>query len=325
MSQPTGPSRSQLSLRGAVDLAAVAARAERREQAANGAALGAGGAGPSSGVVIDVTEEQFQAEVVERSLDVPVVIDLWAQWCEPCKQLSPVLERLAREYAGRFLLAKVDIDANPRLGQVFQAQSIPMVVAVVKGQPVPLFQGALPEAQVRAYLDELLRVAEANGVTGRVPLGPDDEAVAGAADAPAEPPLPPLHQEAFEAIERGDLDAAAGAYQQALAQAPADADARAGLAQVNLLRRTEGADLVAARAAAADRPTDPAAQLLAADLELLGGHVEDAFTRLVDTVRVTAGDEREQVRSHLVELFEVVGLDDPRVAVARRALSAALF
>ncbi len=324
MSQPTGssPAPSQVSLRGAVDLAAVAAQAKRREQGAGGGPAAAS----SSGVVIDVTEEQFQTEVVDRSMDVPVVIDLWATWCEPCKQLSPVLESLAREYAGRFLLAKVDVDANPRLGQVFQAQSIPMVVAVVKGQPVPLFQGALPEAQVRAYLDELLKVAEANGVTGRVAVGDDNGTGEPAESAePAEPPLPPLHQQAYDAIDRGDLDAAAAAYEQALSQAPADAEAKAGLAQVNLLRRTEGVDVTAARAAAADAPADPAAQIMVADLDLLGGHVEDAFVRLVDTVRVTSGAEREQVRAHLVELFEVVGGDDPRVAVARRSLSTALF
>jgi putative thioredoxin len=310
-----------VSLRGAVDLAAVAAQAKRREQAA-GASGASGTPGAASGVVVDATEESFQA-VVEQSMTVPVVVDLWAEWCGPCKQLSPVLERLAAEYGGRFLLAKVDVDANPRLGQLFQAQSIPMVVAIVKGQPVPLFQGALPEQQVRAYLDELLRVAEANGVSGRLDVG--EAPVEAAAETPAEPPLPPLHQKAYDAIEAGDLDAAAAAYEQALAQAPADSEAAAGLAQVNLLRRTQDVDPQSARDAAAAAPSDPAAQIIVADLDLLGGHVEDAFTRLVDTVRVTSGDDREQVRKHLVELFEVVGSDDPRVTAARRALSTALF
>jgi putative thioredoxin len=308
-----------MSLRGAVDLAAVAAQSQRRQRtAANGGSAAAGG--PASGVVVDVTEADFQQVVVEQSMTVPVIIDLWATWCQPCKQLSPVLERLAEEYAGRFLLAKVDVDANPRLGQVFQAQSIPMVVAVVKGQPVPLFQGALPEQQVRAYVDELLRVAEANGVTGTLsatPAGPDDEE--------AEPQLPPLHQEAYEAIERDDLAAAAAAYQQAILQDPNDELAKAGMAQVSLLLRTQGADPEQARAAAADAPADPKAQILVADLDLLGGHVEDAFARLVDTVRVTSGDERDQVRAHLVELFEVVGTTDPRVVTARRALTSALY
>jgi putative thioredoxin len=316
-----------MSLRGAVDLAAVAAQAKRREQAANGQSR------PSSDFVVEATEESFQS-VVELSLSVPVVVDLRAGYSEQSVQLSQVLERLATEYAGRFLLARVDIETNPRLAQVFQTQAVPTVVAVVKGQPVPLFQGALPQEQVRAYLDELLRVAEANGVTGTVPSGagaePGEADAEGAAATveqplPPEPPLPPLHQEAYDAIERGDLDAAAAAYEKAIAQAPADDEAKAGLSQVNLLRRTEGADPQAARAAAAAAPQDPQAQILVADLDLLGGHVEDAFARLVDTVRVTSGDERNAVREHLVELFEVVGQADPRVVTARRALSAALY
>jgi putative thioredoxin len=334
MSQPTDPAaRPQMSLRGAVDLAAVAARAKAREQAAARPVAG-------SPYVTEVTEEQFQQVVIDRSLTVPVVIDLWATWCQPCTQLSPLLERLAREYAGRFLLVKVDVDANPRLGQLFQAQSLPMVVAVVKGQPVPLFQGALPEQQVRAYLDELLRVAGANGVTGTLAdeaagdgaggSGADGGADGGAGrrvepEAAPEPAMSPLQAQAYEAIERGDLPAAADAYRQVLAQAPADAEAQAGLAQVNLMLRTEGVDPAAARAASAARPTDPAAQALAADLDLLGGHVEDAFGRLVDAVRVTAGADRDLVRAHLLELFVVVGAQDPRVSDARRALTNALF
>ncbi len=330
--QPGSPARPQVALRGAVDLAAVAARAKAREQAASRPT-------GSTGHVVDVTEDQFQQVVVEQSMTVPVVIDLWATWCQPCTQLTPVLERLAVEYAGRFLLAKVDVDANPRLGQLFQAQSIPMVVAVVKGQPVPLFQGALDEQQVRAYLDELLRVAQANGVSGTLPPGgPVAEAEDGGADQPGgagaggveggdvtAQPLPPLHAEAFDAIERGDLDAAAEAYQRALTQSPADGDAQIGLAQVNLLRRTEGVDPTAARAAAADRPQDLAAQLLVADLDVLGGQVQDGFARLVDAVRLTSGDDRDKVRAHLVELFGIVGGDDPRVVSARRALTNALF
>jgi len=307
-----------MSLRGAVDLSAVAAQSQRRQQAGNGGPAPARAS--ASGVVVDVTEADFQQVVVEQSMTVPVVIDLWATWCQPCKQLSPVLERLAEEYGGRFLLAKVDVDANPRLSQVFQAQSIPMVVAVVKGQPVPLFQGALPEQQVRAYLDELLRLAESNGVSGTLAAAPE-----ASAEEDVEPELPPLHQEAYEAIERDDLPAAAAAYEKALAQNPSDELARAGQAQVGLLLRTQGTDPQAARAAAAAAPTDPRAQVLAADLDLLGGHVEDAFARLVDTVRNTSAEDRDLARAHLLELFEIVGSGDPRVAAARRALTSALF
>ncbi len=311
MSQTPGPS---IPMRGAVDLAAVAAQAKRRQQ-------GPPPAGAASGVVVDVDEAGFQKTVIEQSMTVPVVVDLWATWCGPCKQLSPVLERLAAEYGGRFLLAKVDVDANPRLGQVFQAQSIPTVVAVVKGQPVPLFQGAIPEQQVRAYLDELLKVAQANGVSGVL----DGAAPPAEDEGEAEPALPPLHQEAFEAIERDDLPAAAAAYQKALAQSPADDMAKAGLAQVQLLLRTKGVDPAAVRAAAAQAPADPAAQSLAADVDVLEGRIEQAFARLVETVRLTSGDERSTVRAHLLDLFTVVGPDDERVVKARKALTAALF
>lgn len=320
MSQPPA---SSVPMRGAVDLAAVAAAAKRRQQAP--APGSAAASSVAASVVVDVSEADFQQVVVEQSMTVPVVVDLWAEWCGPCKQLSPVLERLAVEYAGQFLLAKVDVDANPRLGQVFQAQSIPMVVAVVKGQPVPLFQGAIPEQQVRAYVDELITMAQANGVSGTVSAGGAAGADAAGPADDVEAPLPPLHEEAFDAIERDDLPAAASAYQKALAQNPSDDLAKAGLAQVQLLQRTQGVDPSAARAAAAAAPGDPSAQVLAADLDLLGGHVEDAFARLVDAVRVTAGDDRNTVRLHLVELFTVVGPDDERVVKARKALTAALF
>ena len=314
MSQPT------FNPYGAVDLSGLAGRPAGQPAAASGAASDARGAGSApGGVVVDVTEADFQAVVVEQSMTVPVVIDFWADWCGPCKQLSPVLERLAGADEGRWLLAKIDVDANPRLGQAFQVQGIPAVFAVVKGQPIPLFQGALPEPQVRQYLDELLKVAEANGVTGRVAVGEAPPAV------DEEPVADPRYDEAYDAIERGDLDAAAAAYRGVLADDPADADARAGLGQVELMRRTQGVDPATARTRAAEAPDDVAAQTAVADLDLLGGHVEDAFTRLVDLVARTSGDDRDAARTHLVGLFELVGPQDERVARARTALANALF
>jgi len=300
---------------GAVDLAALTQRGS--QPPSRGASGGATG-----GLVVDVTEATFQAEVLERSLTVPVVVDFWAEWCAPCKQLSPALERLAEEYAGRFVLSKVDVDANQQLAAAAQIQSIPTVLGVIKGQAVPLFQGALPEAQVRQYVDQLLQVAAANGVTGVAEPGGDDTGITTEQAAPAHDPR---YDAAYDAIERGDLDAAAAAYQALLTEAPADEEARLGLAQVDLMRRTEGLDEGPARARADSSPDDVDAALLVADLDVLAGRPEGAFARLVDVVRRTSGDDRDRARSRLLELFGVVGQDDPRVVKARVALASALF
>ena len=194
-------------------------------------------------------------------------------------------------------MVSVDVEQNPTLLRAFQVQSVPVTMGLIQGQPVPMFAGVQPAEAVRPVLDEFLGLAVQHGVTGRVELT-DDRRAGG--DEVVEPPLPPLHQEAYDAIERGDLDGRArGIHRRRSRQNPADADAELGLAQVGLMQRTEGADLQAARAAAAEQPTDVAAQTLVADLDVLGGHVEDAFLRLIDLVRATSGDEREQARVHL--------------------------
>ena len=308
-------------LRGAVDLSTL-----RNRPAAPAPAPGESPPGPSGGVVVpslvmDVTDETFP-QVLELSRTVPVVVDLWAEWCGPCKQLSPILERVVTELAGRVVLAKVDVDANPQLSQAFRAQSIPMVVALVGGQPVPLFNGAVPEQQVREVFAQLLQLASQNGVTGTASVDGDGDAEP---EAGVEPALPPLHAEAYDAIEAGDYPRAIAAYEKALAENPRDAEARAGLGQVRLLDRVQGADLQAARAAAAAAPTDIDAQLTVADLDVAGGHVEDAFIRLLDLFAQLPSDQRAPVQERLLELFGIVGDADPRVIAARGRLASLLF
>ncbi|MCR2827972.1 tetratricopeptide repeat protein [Microbacterium sp. zg.Y909] len=314
----TDPTTSSV-LRGAVDLSSLRSRPQPPAAVSGD---GAAAAGPSASVpslIVDVTDATF-GEILELSRTVPVVVDLWAEWCGPCKQLSPVLEKVVTELAGRLVLAKVDVDANPQLAQGFRAQSIPMVVALVAGQPVPLFTGAVPEAQVREVFGQLLQLAAQNGVTGTVDAGEP-----GAATEESEPALPPLHAEAFDAIEAGDYARAAAAYEQALAENPRDEEARSGLGQVRLLERVQGLDLQATRAAAAAAPHDVQAQFAVADLDVAGGHVEDAFTRLLQLFAELRTDERAPVRERLLELFGLVGDADPRVLQARRALANLMF
>ncbi|MEV4774690.1 tetratricopeptide repeat protein [Microbacterium sp. LWH12-1.2] len=306
---------SPAALRGAVDLSSLRGRSTQPAAAAPSAVPGI------VDVVVDATDESF-GQILELSRTVPVVVDLWAEWCGPCKQLSPIIEKVTRELEGRVLLAKVDVDANPQLAQGFRAQSIPMVVALIAGQPVPMFTGAVPEAQVREVFTQLLQLAAQNGVTGTLPIG-DGAAVQ--AEEPEEPALPPLHAEAFAAIESGDYAAAIVAYQKALAENPRDEEAIAGLGQVRLLDRVQGLDLQEARAAAAAAPRDVSAQFAVADLDLAGGHVEDAFGRLLDLFQTLPADERTPVRERLVELFGLIGASDPRVISARNRLTSLLF
>ncbi len=307
---------SPAALRGAVDLSSL----RNRPTAPAAAAQSPAGAAGAVDIVVDATDESF-GQILELSRTVPVVVDLWAEWCGPCKQLSPIIEKVARELGGKVLLAKVDVDANPQLAQGFRAQSIPMVVALIAGQPVPMFTGAVPEQQVRDVFAQLLQLAAQNGVTGTLNVGEAPEGQ----EAPEEPPMPPLHAEAFAAIETGDYAAAIVAYEKALAENPRDEDAIAGLGQVRLLDRVQKLDLQDARAAAAAAPRDVQAQFDVADLDLAGGHVDDAFGRLLDLFAQLPSDERTPVRERLIELFGLIGAADPRVIAARNRLSSLLF
>ena len=295
-------------LRGAVDLGSLAAAREAQQQAE------ARKSDPvASKVIVDVTDATFEADVVTPSMDVPVIVDLWATWCGPCKQLSPILEKLAVEYGGRFILAKVDVDAQQQIAAAFQVQSIPTVVAVLKGQALPLFQGALPESEVRKFIDELLRVAEQAGVAGSSQVADEQQSEPQEED--------PRWDEAADAIEAAEWDRAVELYEQLKA---VDAEqAQAALAQVALVRRTDGVDPVAALAAADANPLDLPLAKVAADVEVSQGNPEAAFGRLLFVVQGSA--DKAPARDALVDLFALVGDSDPAVAAARAKLANALF
>jgi putative thioredoxin len=299
--RPSAPAKPAAPSRPAAAPAAPAAPAGGVPGAVPGPPTGAV-PGVTPDVIIDVTEADFQS-VLERSLTTPILLDFWADLCEPCKKLSPVLEKLAGEYGGSWILGKVNVDENPRLAQVFRVQGIPQVTALIGGQPVEGFSGVLSETQVRQYVDAVLKAA---GVSVATPEDPRLDA-------------------ADDALMGGDLDAAEAAYRKILAESPADAAAESGLAQVELYRRIAGVDPATALAKADADPEDVEAQRLAADIEVLSGQAAEAYARLITLVKKTFGDDRDAVRKHLLSLFAVAGPDDPAVAGARRALASALF
>jgi putative thioredoxin len=295
---------TSINLPGAVDLAARAA-------AATAAAT------PSTGGVnvIDVTEATFQTEVVDRSQSVPVVLDFWASWCGPCKQLSPILEKLAGEGDGSWVLAKIDVDANPGLAQAAAVQGIPAVKAVVNGQLVAEFTGALPEGQVRGWINQIITLAK-NGAPD-AEGDPESDELAG-------PPPHPAIEAAYDALEAGDLDGAVEAFQGRLNEAPDDGDAKSGLAQVALARRLESYDQADLQRRVQSGDASRETRLQVADLLVASGDVDNGLVGLIDLVKTSSGDEREEVRQRLLQFFDMLG-DHPSVVPARRALANALF
>ena len=316
-----GVNQSNMNLQGAIDLGAVAAAREAQAKAAQAAAQRA--TDPvASNLIIDVTTSSFEADVITKSMTVPVVVDLWATWCEPCKQLSPILEKLALEYEGRWILAKVDVDAEQQIAAAFQVQSIPTVYVVIGGQVAPMFQGAMPESQVRQVLEAVLAEAEKAGITGRVGLDADAAVESSEANEVLQPPSDPRFDAAEAALELGDWVKAAEAYREILSVTPSDAIAKIGLLNVNLLQRTDGRDL-AADVETMTLETDSV--LRAADSTFLMGEFVDAFALLIEHLKNVTGAERDQTRERVLELFEIVGPADPAVVKARIALTNALF
>lgn len=330
-----------MSMSGVVDLAAVKAageakakaeqaRAEASRKAAQGGAPASAGAVPPSALVFDTDETRFESHVVPLSSEVPVILDFRAEGFEQGRELSLLLERLTVEANGRLALAALDVAASQNLIREFRIQALPAVFALVAGQAMPLFQDFAPEDEVRAILAQLVQIAEERfGVLG-VAVDPAAEGAGapGAGEEPAEEPAGPydaLLDAAVAALDAGDLGGAVQAYKNVLVSDPANTEAKLGLAQAELLARVKDMNPQAVRQAAAENPRDPAAQIAAADLDLAGGHVADAFGRLVDTVRVTVGEDRDSVRVRLLEMFEAVGPDNPLVSSARAALARVLF
>lgn len=333
---PTPPSGA----RGAIDLSALRSAsaagaapgaAPAQGAAAGGAAAGGAAAGLPEGVLVEATDANF-AEVMNRTLQVPAVLVIWSSAHEQTVGLAERVAAVAAQLEGRLFVVSADVQNSPTILQAFQPVivqafgqlSVPVTFGLLQGQPVPLFPGVPQDDEIRTILDQLVQAAVQNGVTGRVALGPVAGAAGGAGDD-GMPPLPPLLQEAYDAIDAGNLDGAVAAYEKALAANPKDHEAEVGLAQVRLMIRTDGLDLQAVRDAAAAAPEDIDAQIAVADLDVLGGHVADAFTRLIDVVKATEGDDRNKARTHLLELFSVVGNHDERVRKGRTALMNALF
>jgi putative thioredoxin len=292
-----------------------------------GAPAAPGGApvpsGPTGSYTVDVDEQSFQA-VLESSITAPVILVFYSATRSPeSATLASDVSAIVEEYDGRFLAALVDIDAHPQIAQAMQIPQVPLMYVIVDGrpatQPIP---GAPPIDELRAFFNQLGQQLTVQGISGRhqprrpAGLAEDDEGA---------PALDPRYAPAQDALEAGDIDQAVAEYQKLVDANPADAEAAAGLAMAKVLQRTQGVDLNAARAAAAASPDDVAAQTMVADLDLLGGHVEDSFARLVELVRRTSGDERNAAREHLIGLFAAVGNDDPRVLKGRQALASALF
>ncbi|MGZ4479067.1 MAG: tetratricopeptide repeat protein [Nocardioidaceae bacterium] len=300
---------------GAVDLSAL------KRPAAPAGGASAGGAAGTDAYAVDLDEQSIQS-LLESSMTAPVLLVVYSPSRSPeSAQLADDLTALADEFEGRFLLGRVDVDAQPQLAQMLQVPSVPLTAIVLQGRLQPLFQDAPPVDQLRQELTQMFQQLTTQGVTGR--HQPLSSAPAPGADE--EQPVDPRYAPAQQALESGDIDGAVAEYQKLVDANPADGEAAGGLAMAKVLQRTASADPAAARTAAAERPDDVEAQTMVADLDLLGGHVEDAFDRLVDLVRRTAGDERDQARTHLLGLFAAVGNEDERVLKGRQKLASALF
>ena len=315
-----------MSMFGAVDLSSLAP-ATKPTGSTSGASpttgdrpTGAAGSGLPVPLVVDVDASNLR-DVAEVSTQVPVIVVLHSPRSQASADLATVLEQLADQYTGRFQVARVNVDTAPEVAQALQAQAVPTVVALIAGQPVPMFQGAVPQEQLHSVIDQLLEVAAANGVNGTIAV----DGSAGAGTAEAEPEETEVERAAREAIEAGDFAAAEEVYTHAIAQNPGDDDLKVARNQVRLMARLDGQDPHELLTAADAAPTDLAAALAGADAALALGDVNAALGRALEAVRTHAGEQREEARLRLLELFEVIGSTSPEVAQARRRLATMLY
>lgn len=309
---------------GAIDLSAFKRPAGSPSAGAAAGAPSPGAPANGSSYSVTIDEQNFQG-TIEASMTAPVLLVFFSRTQMPeSGQLAEDVATLSAEFEGRFLVGLVDIDATPSIAEAMQIPSVPLVVAVIDGRPMPLLQDVVPIAELRQALTQVVQQLTTQGITGRhQPRGGAEPAAAATEDGV--PVGDPRYAAAQAALEADDVDGAVAEYQKLVDANPADAEAVAGLAMATVLRRTRGVDLQQAREAAAAHPDDVAAQSLVADLDLLGGHVEDAFQRLVELIRRTSGSERDAAREHLLALFGAVGNDDPRVLRGRQQLASALF
>lgn len=324
MTQSASEPQRHVDSHGAVDLSGLGADAQAAAPAPSSAAAGAAGAaggGSATGKdswCVRVDAQQLQ-QVVQLSAQAPVIV-LIHDASAASETMKATLEDLVDAQQGRLLLAEIDAASSPELAN--SAEQLPVATAFIGGRPVGEFDSSAASEQLGQVVTQLVQMATQNGMTQQLP--PQSQRAAAEGEE-AEEELPVLHQKAHAAIESQDYDAAAAAFHEALRENPGDEDARLGLAQVGLLQRTRDMDVSAVRTAAAERPDDVAAQIAVSDLDVLGGHVEDAFNRLISFIQKHPADGREEARVHLIELYSIVGDTDPRVSASRRKLARALF
>jgi putative thioredoxin len=257
---------------------------------------------------IEVSVENLSSDILPLSLVRPVIVLMWSPRSTESVEMVKVLGKLEIDYKGAFALARVDIEAHPQVAQAFQTKAVPYAVAIIAEQVIPLFEQSYPEAQVRMVMDKVLTLASEQGI----------------GQAPVEQ-MEAEEIEAMDALEAGNYVAAEAAYKKWLSRKPSENLAKLGLAQTQLLMRTEGLELSEVIDQSALNPSDITLQLKAADVEIVNGGVEAAFARLIHAVRATSGDERTKVKDHLLNLFALVDQSDPRLVAARKELASALF